>query len=331
MAWSSMPQHEENWHNMPWTLIRKRGFKKLSSFLDCPLSRNLLWIFSWNLPGNFALKNSGIFGDFFVWSPFRTKRSTKTPQTIRGKFGAKFGAKSVTEIQKIRGTFVLQLFWPNSLSFSLWFPRIFPFSRNSYFSQVFFPIFRHPAANQKTREGCGCPNFPAGKVFRQISTLLEDDSPIFRQREMLSLPRFGHFPARKTAAGKLVAPVERCWIFSSETATAFVSSSEQKESGKSDRSIRKSDQKVTKMKGAWSPFADLLLRHTDFPKGPKIEKIQSRLEFSILLEIFNLAWNFQSRPSEFPTNNRGLVGGALEIFNLAWKFQDLEFFQSLGP
>ena len=30
-------------------------------------------------------------------------------------------------------------------------------------------------------------------------------SPIFRQREILSLPRFGHFPARKTAAGKLAA------------------------------------------------------------------------------------------------------------------------------
>ena len=60
--------------------------------------------------------------------------------------------------------------------------------------------------NQKTREGCGCPKFHAGKVFRQISTLLENDSPIFRQREMLSLPRFGHFPARKTAAGKLAAP-----------------------------------------------------------------------------------------------------------------------------
>ena len=59
---------------------------------------------------------------------------------------------------------------------------------------------------QKTREGCGCPKFLAGKVFRQISTLLEDNSPIFWQREMLSLPRFGHFPARRTAAGKLAAP-----------------------------------------------------------------------------------------------------------------------------
>ena len=59
---------------------------------------------------------------------------------------------------------------------------------------------------QKTREGCGCPKFLAGKVFGQISTLLENSSPIFRQHEMLSLPRFGHFPARKTAAGKLAAP-----------------------------------------------------------------------------------------------------------------------------
>ena len=68
------------------------------------------------------------------------------------------------------------------------------------------------------------------------------------------------------------------------------------------------------------------------PKGPKIEKIQSQLKFSIPLENFNLAWNFQSRPSEFPHNKKGLVGGALEIFNLvSKKNQDLEFFQSLGP
>ena len=63
-----------------------------------------------------------------------------------------------------------------------------------------------PLFFQKTREGCGCPKFLAGKVFRQISTLLENSSPIFRQHEMLSLPRSGHFPARKTAAGKLAAP-----------------------------------------------------------------------------------------------------------------------------
>ena len=68
-----------------------------------------------------------------------------------------------------------------------------------------YPFFCLPPF-QKTREGCGCPKFLAGKVFRQISTLLENSSPIFRQHEMLSLPWFGHFPARKTAAGKLAAP-----------------------------------------------------------------------------------------------------------------------------
>ena len=57
---------------------------------------------------------------------------------------------------------------------------------------------------QKTRDGC--PKFLAGKIFRQISTLLENSSPIFRQQKRLSLPRFGHFLARKTAAGKLAVP-----------------------------------------------------------------------------------------------------------------------------
>ena len=48
--------------------------------------------------------------------------------------------------------------------------------------------------------------FLAGKVFRQLSTLLENSSLIFQEPEMLSLPRFGHFPVRKTAAGKSAAP-----------------------------------------------------------------------------------------------------------------------------
>ena len=67
------------------------------------------------------------------------------------------------------------------------------------------------------------------------------------------------------------------------------------------------------------------------PKGPNLEKFQDRLKFSISLEIFKIAWNFQSRPPEVPTKNRGLVGGSLENFKLAWKFQDLEIFQDLGP
>ena len=44
-------------------------------------------------------------------------------------------------------------------------------------------------------------------------------------------------------------------------------------------------------------------RHRGYlnPKGPNLEKIQSRLKFSISLENFNLAWNFQSWPLEFAT------------------------------
>ena len=40
--------------------------------------------------------------------------STKTPQKIRGKFGAKFGSTFGMKIRKVREIFVLQLFWPNN-------------------------------------------------------------------------------------------------------------------------------------------------------------------------------------------------------------------------
>ena len=65
---------------------------------------------------------------------------------------------------------------------------------------IFLPCFRI------ARQGRGCPKFLAGNVFGQISTLLENSSPICRQHEMLSLPSFGHFPARKMAAGKSAPP-----------------------------------------------------------------------------------------------------------------------------
>ena len=68
-------------------------------------------------------------------------------------------------------------------------------------------LYRKGVATQVTlREGCGCPKFLAGKVLRQISTLLKNYSPIFRQHEMLSLSRFGHLPATKMAAGKSAPP-----------------------------------------------------------------------------------------------------------------------------
>ena len=51
----------------------------------------------------------------------------------------------------------------------------------------------------------------AGRFSQQISTPLENSSPILRQRDMLSLPKFGHFPARKMAAGRPRLR-ERSWI-----------------------------------------------------------------------------------------------------------------------
>ena len=60
----------------------------------------------------------------------------------------------------------------------------------------FFFFFR------KLEQAVAVRNSRLERFSRQISTLLENHSPISRQREMLSLPRFGHFPARKTAAGK---------------------------------------------------------------------------------------------------------------------------------
>ena len=43
-------------------------------------------------------------------------------------------------------------------------------------------------------------------------------------------------------------------------------------------------------------------------RAQRLTKIQDRLKFSISLENFKVAWNFQSWPPEFPTKNRGLVG-----------------------
>ena len=52
------------------------------------------------MPGNFALKSCGNFGEFFFWSPFPTKRSTTTLQKIRGKFRANSGQNSERKFEK---------------------------------------------------------------------------------------------------------------------------------------------------------------------------------------------------------------------------------------
>ena len=72
---------------------------------------NIFLVFAWE----FCIEKWRGFLVNFFWSQFPTKRSTKTPRKIRGKFGAKSEIKFGTKIWKIRGTFVLQLFWPNIL------------------------------------------------------------------------------------------------------------------------------------------------------------------------------------------------------------------------
>ena len=87
---------------------------------------------------------------------------------------------------------------------------------------------RDVAPMQKNREGCGRPKFLAGKVFRQISTLLDNSSPNLQQHEMLFLSRFGDFPARKCLHEHRPRLWERSWIFSSETTdTVFLSFSDE--------------------------------------------------------------------------------------------------------
>ena len=73
-------------------------------------SVNIFFVFAWEF---YIGKWRGFLVNFF-WSPYPTKRSTKSPRKIRGKFGEKFRAKSGTKIWKIRGTFVLRLFWLNN-------------------------------------------------------------------------------------------------------------------------------------------------------------------------------------------------------------------------
>ena len=91
-------------------LLHSAPSSEVRSFFTLPALQKNLWIsffrvFAWE----FCIEKwRGFFVNFF-WSPSPTKRSTKSPRKIRGKFGVKFGMK----LREIRETFVLQLFWPN--------------------------------------------------------------------------------------------------------------------------------------------------------------------------------------------------------------------------
>ena len=58
---------------------------------------------------------------------------------------------------------------------------------------------------------------------------------------------------------------------------------------------------------------------SQFPKGPNLEKIQERLKFSISLENFNLAWNFQSWLQNSP-QKIGVWWVASLKFSRSWNF-----------
>ena len=72
--------------------------------LLCLLSRKLLCILFSYLPGNFALKMAGIFGDFFLVSAsHETKHENSSKNS--GKIRSKIGGKSGTKIRKNSGNF----------------------------------------------------------------------------------------------------------------------------------------------------------------------------------------------------------------------------------
>ena len=77
--------------------------------------------------------------------------------------------------------------------------------------------------SQKIREGCGCPKFLAGKVFRQLSTLLEKFLPPFSGSTKCDpCQGLGIFQQGKWLLENRPRLRERSWIFSSETATAVL-------------------------------------------------------------------------------------------------------------
>ena len=118
----------------------------------------------------------------------RASKCWLPPCVLRGYPGITAKIPQLTQSCKAITVNVSQIIKPNTLSFL-----------NS-------TVFRSSQDSQNSRRCCGCLKVLAGKVFRQLSTLLEHDSPVFWQREMLSLPRFGHFPARKMAAEKSALP-----------------------------------------------------------------------------------------------------------------------------
>ena len=74
--------------------------------------------------------------------------------------------------------------------------------RSTKYRFLSFPMHLRPLSKPSTHS----------QVFRQISKLLENYSPTFRQHEMLSLPRFGHLRQGKWLLENRPRLRERSWI-----------------------------------------------------------------------------------------------------------------------
>ena len=81
----------------------------------------------------------------------------------------------------------------------------------------------HGTQSRKLEKAVAVRNSLLEGFSQQTSTLLESSSLIFWEHVLLSLPRLGHFPERKMAAGNGPCPLGMLVDFSSETATAFSS------------------------------------------------------------------------------------------------------------
>ena len=66
------------------------------------------------LPGGLVLKKGGDFWWIFCGLRFPGNKTRKTLEHFRENSEQVLGAKFVTKNRKIRGTFVLQLFWPST-------------------------------------------------------------------------------------------------------------------------------------------------------------------------------------------------------------------------
>ena len=120
--------------------------------------------------------------------------------------------------------------------------------------------------DQKTREGCGCPKLLAGKVSGKFRRCWKILPRLSGSTKCYPCQGLGIFRQGKRLLENWPRLRERCWIFSSETATAFLSSSDLKKKIKNTGCQKSSDCEHTEARGkrqeAGCPLV-LVKRHGD--------------------------------------------------------------------